>query len=106
MRIKNYNKLGAEIPFCTGCRDLNNGTVRLAHRNVNTWGTKFGKGIKSLSLSGAFLCDNCDQFYSEGDGRKDSYFWELAVQRSQTWAWASGHLTFSPDSGDPDARLR
>ena len=106
MRIKNYNKLGAEISFCADCRAPNDGTVRLAHRNVNIWGVAFGRGIKSLSLSGAFLCHNCDQFYSEGDGRKDSHFWELACQRSQNFAWQSGHLTFNPDGGDPDSRLR
>lgn len=84
----------------------NDGTVVLAHRNRNAWGLLFGRGIKSLSMSGALLCDLCHAYGDGKDGRKDSDFWELAVQRTQTWAWRSGYLQFRPDGGEPDPHLR
>lgn len=101
----NYSELAKDAPWCFGCGSDNDGTVVLAHRNRSGWGLKFGKGIKSLQLSGAFLCHSCHQ-YGDGGGRTDHSWWELSTQRSQTWAWEQGFLRLDPAGGDPDKRLR
>ena len=106
MNITRYSEIAKIVPFCAGCRASSDGTIRLAHRNLNTWGTLFGRSSKGLSLNAAFLCQDCDSHYSEGDGRRDSEFWEMAIARSLTFAWREGYLKFNPKGGDPDAALR
>lgn len=74
-----------------GCRKVQDGTIVLAHRNLNAWGLRAGKGIKTHDILGAFLCSDCHR-YGDQEGRPDVKFWELAVHRSLTWAWEHGHL--------------
>lgn len=74
-----------------GCRKPADGTIVLAHRNLNGWGLLFGKGIKTVDVLGAFLCRECHE-YGDGEGRKDHHWWELAVHRSVTWAYDNGHI--------------
>ena len=103
--IKKYSDLRKIIPFCCGCKAPNNGDLYLAHRNRGGWGLLFGRGIKSLSVTGSFLCPEC-HLYGDGDGRRDADWWELATQRAETWAWREGYLQFRPAGGDADQALR
>jgi len=105
MKIKKYSELAKIAPYCFGCRIHNAGDVVLAHRNRNSWGILSGRGIKSVSVSGAFLCAMCHS-WADADGQNDSEFWELASGRSLTWAWQNGYLIFEPKGGDPDPHLR
>lgn len=101
-----YIDLAKSAPQCFGCRDPADGTLVLAHRNRNGWGMLFGKSTKALSLAGAIMCHTCHQYGDSERGRKDSDFWEMAVQRTLTWAWQSGYLRFLPSGGEADERLR
>ena len=103
--IKKYGDLATIVPLCCGCRSAADGTIVLAHRNRSGWGLPFGRGVKSLSICGAFLCHNCHT-YGDNDGRKDYDWWELAVQRSITWAWGEGYLSFGPGCGEGVQALR
>lgn len=103
--VTKYSQLARIIPFCCGCRVENHSDVVLAHRNRNAWGILSGRGIKSVSISGAFLCSMCHT-WADSDGQNDAEFWELASGRSLTWAFQSGYLQFNPNGGDPDAALR
>lgn len=94
-----YPQLAKTIPYCCGCRAPNTGTIRLAHRNLNGWGMKFGRGIKSMALTGAFLCAECDARYGESKAIEDGRWWEMAVQRSISWAWDEGYLGMIQPSG-------
>ena len=89
--IKKYTDLAKIVPCCMGCRLPRDGTIVLAHRNLNAWGLKAGKGIKTVDVLGAFLCRSC---HASGDSmrRRDFQFWELAVHRSITWAFDEGYL--------------
>ena len=71
--------------MCMGCRSPQDGTIVLAHRNRNAWGLKFGRGIKTHDILGAFLCASCHN-YGDNRGRHDYDWWELAVHRSIAWA--------------------
>jgi hypothetical protein len=90
--MSKYTDLAKKVPCCMGCRTPNDGTVVLAHRNLNGWGLRAGKGIKTLDILGAFLCREC---HAQGDAmrRRDFQFWELAVHRSITWAYDNGYIT-------------
>lgn len=102
----NYTELAKKAPHCFGCRFVPEpGSLVLAHRNLSGWGLLFGQSVKALSLAGAILCPKCHA-YGDGEGRKDSHFWELAVQRTQTWAWSEGFVTFRPDGGEAVEALR
>ncbi len=103
--IKHYRDLRKVIPFCCGCKNVNAYDLVLAHRNRGGWGLLFGRGIKSLSVTGAFLCPECHR-YGDGDGRRDADWWELATQRGITWAWRNGYLQFRPAGGGADKALR
>ena len=103
--VKRYGDLATLAPQCFGCRKAADGTIVLAHRNRNAWGLLFGRGIKGLSLSGALLCRDCHA-YGDADGRNDVDFWELAVERTQVWAWKNGFVRFSPQGGEADTALR
>ena len=81
------------------------GSLVLAHRNRNGWGLLFGRSAKSLSLAGAILCPACHA-YGDSEGRTDSDWWELAVQRTLTWAWSEGFVTFRPGGGEAVEALR
>lgn len=105
-KVVNYTDIAKQAPRCFGCGDPADGTIVLAHRNRNAWGLLFGRGSKGLSLLGAFLCFSCHAYGDSAEGRKDSDFWELAIARSQTWAWQQGYLRFLPSGGEPDERLR
>ena len=89
-----YTDLAKEVPTCMGCRKEADGTIVLAHRNRNAWGIRFGKGIKTHDILGAFLCHECHQ-YGDGHGRNDFDWWELAVHRSLTWAYENGKITLN-----------
>ena len=86
-----YRDLARQVPTCMGCRKPADGTIVLAHRNLNAWGLRAGRGIKTHDPLGAFLCFDCHT-YGDGPGRKDSDFWELAVHRSLAWALDNNHL--------------
>ena len=101
-----YTDLAKLAPVCFGCRDPADGTLVLCHRNRNGWGMLFGGKIKSLSLAGAIMCHDCHQYGDSAPGRKDSDWWEMAVQRTLTWAWQNGYLRLDPKGGEPDDRLR
>ena len=106
MNVKKYTELAKLAPHCFGCRQVpQTGELVLAHRNRNGWGLLFGKGIKSLSLTGAILCQKC-HLYGESDGRKDYDFWELAVHRTITWVWQEGFIDFRPSGGEKSQALR
>jgi len=98
-----YTSLAKEVPVCMGCRKAADGTIVLAHRNLNGWGLKAGRGIKTISLCGAFLCYTCHVF-GDGDGQEDHHWWELAIHRSLTWAYDNGHLAMG--TGEIDDKLR
>jgi hypothetical protein len=89
--MSKYTRLAREVPYCMGCRQNQDGTIVLAHRNRNGWGLRFGTGIKTPDILGAFLCSACHH-YGDGDGRTDYNWWELAVHRSITWALDNDHL--------------
>ncbi len=106
-----YTDLARLAPQCFGCRQPpEEGELVLAHRNRNGWGMLFGRGIKSLSLAGAILCPECHT-YGDGPGRTDYSWWEMAVQRTLTWAWKEGYIEFNWIGGvtpgvTPDKALR
>lgn len=101
-----YTELAKRSPVCMGCHKPADGTIVLAHRNLNAWGLMAGKATKTLSILGAFLCSECHN-YGDGKGRKDQQFWEYAVHRTITWAWQNGWLRMgSGKLEDKDARLR
>ena len=100
-----YTDLARIAPRCMGCRQPAGGTLVLAHRNRNGWGMLFGRGTKALSLAGAILCDECHA-YGDGQGRTDSDWWEMAVQRTLTWAWQEGYIQFNWIGGVPHKALR
>jgi len=100
-----YTQLAKSVPICFACGRARDGTIVLAHRNRSGFGLKFGRGIKSLSICGAFICFDCHQ-YGDGDGRKDYDWWELASARSLTWAWERGFIRFKAGGGDSDKALR
>ena len=104
--VRRYGDLARIVTQCMGCRKVADGTIVLAHRNRGGWGLLFGRGTKSLSLTGAFICYNPCHLYADGEGRKDADWWELACQRSVTWAWQNGFLNFNAKGGDPDHALR
>jgi hypothetical protein len=87
-----YTDLAKDVPLCMGCRKRNDQTIVLAHRNRNAWGLRFGKGIKTIDLLGAFLCSECHH-YGDNQGRTDYNWWELAVHRSIAWAVDNGHVS-------------
>jgi len=106
MNPKKYTELAKIAPQCFGCRQTpQDGELVLAHRNLNGWGMLFGRGIKSLSLAGAILCGSCHR-YGDNEGRNDSEFWEMAVQRTLTWSFESGFLQFNSEGGDESKALR
>lgn len=101
-----YCEIAKRTEQCMGCKKPNDGTIVLAHRNLNCWGTLAGKSTKTLSLLGAFLCHECHA-YGDGEGRTDTQWWEYAVHRTITWAWQQGYIRFG--SGfveEKDMRLR
>jgi len=101
-----YTELAKIAPQCFGCREVpEEGSLVLAHRNRNGWGMMFGRGMKGLSLAGAILCPKCHAF-GDGDGRNDYWWWEMATQRTLTWAWESGYITFNAKGGESDPKLR
>jgi hypothetical protein len=100
-----YTELAAFAPQCFGCKKTSDGTLVLCHRNVGGWGLLAGFGIKSLALGGAILCSAC-HIYGDGEGRRDTQFWELAHQRTLTWAWSRGFVTFHKAGGPADEHLR
>ena len=101
-----YTKLANLAPCCFGCRQIPEaGKLVLAHRNRNGWGMLFGRGTKALSLAGAILCDKCHA-YGDGQGRTDYSWWEMCHQRTLTWAWKQGYITFNPKGGEPVKALR
>jgi hypothetical protein len=61
-------------------------TVVLAHRNMPG---DFGTGIKGFDWHSGYLCFDCHR-YGDGEGRKDSEFWELACYRTMTRFIAQG----------------
>ena len=101
-----YTDLAPLAPQCFGCRDPADGTLVLCHRNRNGWGMLFGKSEKALSLAGAIMCHDCHLYGDSEHGRKDSDWWEMAVQRTLTWAWSCGYIRFHKNGGDADAALR
>ena len=101
-----YTELANVAQVCFGCREVpETGTMVLAHRNRNGWGMMFGRGRKGLSLAGAILCQKCHT-YGDGPGRNDHWWWEMAVQRTLTWAWQQGYITFDSKGGEPAKALR
>jgi len=106
MNPKKYTELAKIAPQCFGCRQTpQDGELVLAHRNRSGWGMLSGRGIKSLSLAGAILCVTCHR-YGDNEGRNDSYWWEMAVQRTLTWAWEGGYIDFRASGGDKSMALR
>ena len=106
MKIKKYTELAKIAPQCFGCREVpEEGSLVLAHRNRSGWGMLFGTSMKGLSLAGAILCQKCHAF-GDGKGRCDYWWWEVATQRTLTWAWEEGYVTFNPKGGESDPRLR
>lgn len=81
-----YTELAKYAPACFGCGDHNDGTVVCAHRSRGGWGLRFGRGIKSVDTFSAFLCQRCHN-YGDGEGRRDSDWWELAIGRTLTWTF-------------------
>ena len=101
-----YTELAKLAPRCFGCRQVPEiGGLVLAHRNRNGWGMLSGRGIKALSLAGAILCGECHR-YGDGLGHTDYSWWEMAVQRTITFAWQQGYITFNPKGGEPVESLR
>ena len=100
-----YTELAPLAPQCFGCKKAADGTLVLCHRNLNGWGLLSGTGIKSLSICGAILCYDC-HLLADGRGRRDSHWWEMAVQRTMTWAWSRGFITFHKAGGPADEALR
>ena len=90
--MSKYTELAKDVPLCMGCRNPNDGTIVLAHRNLNAWGLKAGKAKKTLDILGAFLCSKCHA-WGDGRGRGDTEWWEWAVHRSITWAWENGYIS-------------
>lgn len=86
-----YTKLADRVPYCMGCKKPRDGTIVLAHRNLSGWGLRFGKGIKTIDLLGAFMCFECHT-YGDGPGRRDHHWWELAVHRSINWSFENGYI--------------
>jgi hypothetical protein len=35
--VSKYTELAKDVPLCMGCRNPNDGTIVLAHRNLNAW---------------------------------------------------------------------
>lgn len=99
-----YTDIAENAPTCMGCRKANDGTLVLAHRNLNGWGMLFGKAKKGITVAGAILCLEC-HIYGDGDGRRDNHWWEMAVQRTLTWAVLQGYLRFLRNGGEPDRKL-
>lgn len=89
--MSKYTELAKIVPCCMGCRKPRDGTIVLAHRNLNAWGLHSGMSAKTIDLLGAFLCSVC---HVRGDGlhRNDCFWWELAVHRSITWAFDNGYI--------------
>lgn len=58
---------------CQNC-GADDGTVVFAHSNMAEHG--HGRGIKSHSLFGAFLCHNCHSWLDQGKGRDPSGIWQ------------------------------
>lgn len=90
--MSQYTELAKQVPLCMGCRDPADDTIVLAHRNRLGWGLRFGRGIKTIDICGAFLCHSCHQYGDGDEGRIDYDWWELAVHRSLTWAYENGHI--------------
>ena len=103
--MNHYTELAKIAPLCFGCRNPSDGTIVLAHRNMNGWGMLAGRGIKSIAIGGSFLDAECHT-YGDGQGQTDYHWWSMANQRALTWAWQSGYLRFEPNGGEPDKRLR
>ena len=100
-----YTDIADNCPECMGCKKARDHTFVLCHRNLNGWGMLAGRGIKSVSIGGAILCQKC-HIYGDGEGRKDYHWWEMSVQRTLTWAFLQGYLQFKTNGGEPDNRLR
>jgi hypothetical protein len=83
--------LARTAPQCLGCARDNDGTVVFAHRNLNGWGIKAGKGLKTAPFLGSWLCHDCHQ-YGDGEGRRDYQFWELATHRYITYLYENHNL--------------
>jgi hypothetical protein len=90
--MSDYTELAKKVPWCMGCRVIQENGIVLAHRNRNAWGLRFGRGIKTHDILGAFLCPACHK-YGDGPGRNDYNWWELAVHRSLAWALENYYIT-------------